>query len=180
MEPLQIAERLKEKFPGEVASVTEFRGQVSVLLAGKARLLDICRHLHDEPELRMDLLRDLTAVDYLGKKEPRFEAVYHIYSIKHRHLVRLKVPVSESDCSIDSVMPVWVGADWHERECYDLFGIEFRGHPDHRRILLPEDWEGHPLRKDYPVEGPGTENEWRGFKEVLEKSERFKEYRWEK
>jgi NADH-quinone oxidoreductase subunit C len=178
VEPLQIAERLKEQFPGEVLSVEEFRGQASVYLK-KERIVDICRFLHDEPDLGMDLLRDLTAVDYLGKKDVRFEVVYHLYSIKHRHLLRLKVPVSEERCSIDSVVPVWVGANWHEREAYDLFGITFAGHPDLRRILLPDDWEGHPLRKDYPTEGPGPEDEWPGFKEVLEKAERLKEYEWE-
>jgi NADH-quinone oxidoreductase subunit C len=179
VEPLQIADKIKENFPDEVLSTSEFRGQVSVLIR-KGRIMDIGRYLHDEPELNMDYLRDLTAVDYLGKKEPRFEVVYHLYSIKHRHLIRLKAEVSDSDCTIDSVMPVWIGADWHERECYDLFGIRFNGHPDLRRILMPEDWEGHPLRKDYPTEGPGPEHEWQGFKEVLDKAEQYKEFEWEK
>ncbi len=179
MEPLQIAGGIKEKFPDDVLSTEEFRGQVSIII-NKERLLDICRYLHKEPGLSMDYLRDLTAVDYLGKKEPRFEVVYHLYSIEHRHLIRLKAPVAEAHCSIDSVVPVWIGADWHERECYDLFGITFKGHPDLRRILLPEDWEGHPLRRDYPAAGPGPEDEWPGFKEVLEKAERLKEYGWEK
>jgi NADH-quinone oxidoreductase subunit C len=179
VEPLQIAEKLREKFPEEVISIDEFRGQVSVVIK-KDRILDIARYLYDEPELDFDYLRDLCGVDYLGKKEPRFEVVYHLYSIKHRHMIRLKAQVPENDCTIHSVMPVWIGANWHERECFDMFGIVFKGHPDLRRILMPEDWEGHPLRKDYPVKGPPPEKEWEGFKEVLEKAERLKEFEWNK
>ncbi len=176
MEPLEIVEKIKEKFPGEVISIKEFRDQVSVTLR-KNKIHDICRYLHDEPELYFDYLTDLCGVDYLGRKDKRFEVVYHLYSIKHRHRLRLKAEVSESDPTIDSVMPVWVGANWHEREAYDLYGIVFRGHPDLRRILMPEDWEGHPLRKDYPVKGP--EKEWPGFLDIIEKSKRFEEYQWE-
>jgi NADH-quinone oxidoreductase subunit C len=177
LEPVQVAERIRENFPSEVLSVGEFRGQVSVLM-GRQRILDVCRFLHDEPELDFDLLRDLTGVDHLGRKQRRFEVVYHLYSIRHKHFIRLKAQVPEDDCRIQSVMPVWVGADWHERECYDMFGIVFEGHPDLRRILMPEDWEGHPFRKDYPLRGPGPESEWRGFREVLDKAERFKKYEW--
>lgn len=180
MEPIQIAEKLKEKFPEEVVSITEFRGQVSAVVK-KDRLLDICRYLHDDPECNMDYLRDLTAVDYpMRKGQPRFEVVYHLYSINHRHMLRLKALVPENDCSIDSVMPVWIGANWHERECFDMFGITFNGHPDLRRILMPEDWQGHPLRKDYPLKGPGPEEEWQGLREILEKAKEFKEFEWEK
>jgi NADH-quinone oxidoreductase subunit C len=177
MEPIQVAERLKEKFPEEVLSTEEFAGQVTVEVR-KDHILDICRYLHDAPELNFDYLRDLTGLDYLGKKDIRFCVVYHLYSIKHGHMIRLKAPVSEGDCSILSVTPVWNVADCNERECYDMFGIVFKGHPDLSRILLPEDWEGHPLRKDYPVKGPGPEGEWKGFKEVLEKSEKLGKYEW--
>jgi NADH-quinone oxidoreductase subunit C len=177
MEPLQIAEGLKTKFPDDVLSIDEYRGQVS-LLVKKYNILDICRYLHDTPEISMDHLRDLTAVDYLGKKDVRFEVVYHLYSIEHRNMLRLKAQVSEDDCSIKSVVPVWQGADCHERECYDLFGVSFEGHPDLRRILLPEDWEGHPLRKDYPLEGPEPEHDWPAYKELLEKSQQLKEHEW--
>jgi NADH-quinone oxidoreductase subunit C len=175
MEASQIAERIKETFPGETLDVREFRGQVSVTLK-KGRLLDICRYLHDDPDLFFDYLVDLCGVDYLGKKNMRFEVVYHLYSMKHRHAVRLKAEVPDGDPSIDSVMPVWTGANWHERECYDMFGIIFNGHPDLRRILLPEDWEGYPLRKDYPLKGP--EKEWPGFLEVLDKAKRYREFEW--
>jgi NADH-quinone oxidoreductase subunit C len=177
MEPLQIADRLKERFPEDVLQTSEFGGQVSVSVK-KENILGISGYLHDEPGLFFDLLRDICGVDYLGKKKPRFEVVYHLYSIKYRHMIRIKARVPEEDPVIDSVMPVWIGANWHERECYDMFGIVFKGHPDLRRILLPEDWEGHPLRKDYPLKGPAPENEWRGFKEVLEISKQCREYEW--
>ncbi|HHN64990.1 MAG TPA: NADH-quinone oxidoreductase subunit C [Nitrospirae bacterium] len=175
MEPLEIAERLKEHFPTEVIAVTEFRGQVSLTIK-KERIVEICRWLHDEPDLYFDYLKDLCGVDYLGRKPVRFEVVYTLYSMKHGHMIRLKAEVSEDDPAIDSVIGIWRGADWHERECYDMFGIEFRGHPDLRRILLPEDWEGHPLRKDYPEKGPAEE--WKGFQEVLDRAERLKVYTW--
>jgi NADH-quinone oxidoreductase subunit C len=175
MEPLQIADKLKERFPEEVLEVKEFRGQVSVTVR-KGRILEICRFLHDASDLYLDYLIDLCGVDYLGKKANRFEVVYHLYSIRHRHALRLKAEVPENDARIDSVMPVWIGVNWHERECYDLFGIVFAGHPDLRRVLLPEDWEGYPLRKDYPVKGPETE--WSGFMDVLERSKKYRQYDW--
>jgi NADH-quinone oxidoreductase subunit C len=175
MEPLEIAEKIKEIFPEEVLTVSEFRGQVSVTLR-KNRIRDIACYLHDDPDLSFDYLIDVCGVDYLGKKEKRFEVVYQLYSIKHRRALRLKAEVSEEDPTIDSVTAVWVGANWHERETFDLYGIKFKGHPDLRRILLPEDWEGHPLRKDYPVQGPAKE--WSGFEDVLERSRRFKDYEW--
>ncbi len=154
MEALQVAEKIKERFPEEVLDVKEFRGQVSVTLK-KERILDICRFLHDDPELFFDYLVDVCGVDYLGKNEKRFEVVYHLYSIKHRHALRLKAEVADDKPSIDSVMPVWIGANWHEREAYDMYGIVFNGHPDLRRVLMPEDWEGYPLEKRLSVTGPG-------------------------
>lgn len=175
MEPLEIAEKIKERFPLEVVGVTSFRDQVSVTV-NRGKIVDICRYLHDDPDLGFDYLRDLCGADYLGKKEPRFEVVYHLYSVRYRHMIRLKAQVPEKDPKIDSVTSVWIGADWHERECFDMYGIVFKGHPDLKRILMPEDWEGHPLRKDYPLEGP--EKEWPGFVEVLEKAKRYREFEW--
>jgi NADH-quinone oxidoreductase subunit C len=175
MEALQIADKIKEKFPEEVLEVKEFRGQVSVTLK-KSKILDICRYLHDDPELFFDYLIDVCGVDYQGKKDKRFEVVYHLYSIKNRHALRLKAEVSGENPAIHSVVPVWAGANWHEREAFDMFGIVFQGHPDLRRILMPEDWEGFPLRKDYPLRGP--EKEWPGFTEVLDKSKRLREFDW--
>jgi len=177
LEPVQIAEKIQGQFPDAVLSTSEYAGQVSVTVK-KESIVDICRFLHDDQDTQMDLLRDICGVDYLGKRDVRFEVVYHLYSIGQRHMIRLKAPVSEEDATIASVTPVWSGANCHERECFDMFGINFEGHPDLRRVLMPEDWEGHPLRKDYPLEGPGPEEEWKGFKEVLEKAERLKEFEW--
>ncbi|RME64525.1 MAG: NADH-quinone oxidoreductase subunit C [Nitrospirae bacterium] len=177
MEPLEIASLLKEKFPEEVREIKEFRGQVSVTVK-RDRILEIMRFLKETPELDFDLLKDLCGVDYLGKKDVRFEVVYTLYSLKHKHMIRIKAEVPESDCEIDSVVPIWRGADWHEREAYDLFGIAFRGHPDLRRILLPENWEGHPLRKDYPVAGPEPEADWKGFREVVSLHKQLEKYQW--
>lgn len=175
MEPKEIAETIRDRYPAEVKEIKEFRGQVSVI-AKKDRIKEIMKYLHDAPELYFDYLEDLCGVDYLGRKEPRFEVVYHIYSIRHRHIIRIKAEVPEDDCAIDSVTDIWAGANWHERECYDLFGIAFNGHPDPRRILLPEDWEGYPLRKDYPLKADLGDMEWKGYKEVLETAERNRQY----
>ncbi len=167
MEPLEIADLIKKKFPEEVKDVVEFRGQVSVTVK-KDKILEIMRFLHDTPELYFDYLVDVCGVDYLGKKDVRFEVVYHLLSIKYNHRIRIKAEVPEDDCSIDSVVTIWAGANWHERECYDMFGISFKGHPDLRRILMPEDWEGYPLRKDYPLKSDLGAKEWKQFKEVIE------------
>ncbi len=155
MDPLQIAKMIEEKFAGQVLETTTHAGQVSVTVK-REMITDICRYLHDEPSLRMDHLADLTAVDYSaypGDAGPRFEVVYNLISTVHRHRVRLKVRLPEEDPTIDTVSQIWNTANWHERETYDLMGIKFAGHPDLRRILLPEDWEGHPLRKEYPLKG---------------------------
>ncbi len=177
MEPLEIANLLKERFPEEVLQIKEFRGQVSVVVK-KDRILEIMKFLKETPELDFDFLKDLCGVDYLGKKSVRFEVVYTLYSMRHKHMIRIKAEVPEDECEIDSVVSIWRGADWHERECYDLFGIKFRGHPDLRRILLPEDWEGHPLRKDYPVQGPPLEEDWSGYREVINLARELEKYQW--
>ena len=155
MDPLQIAKMIEENFLGQVLGTTIHAGQVGVSLK-KDRIRDVCRYLRDEPLVRMDLLADLTAVDYSaypGDSGPRFEVVYNMISTTHRHRIRLKARVPEEDPRIDSVSSVWQTANWHERETFDLMGITFDGHPDLRRILLPEDWEGYPLRKEYPLKG---------------------------
>ncbi|MGE5172586.1 MAG: NADH-quinone oxidoreductase subunit C [Betaproteobacteria bacterium] len=155
MDPLQIAKMIEEKFTGQVLGTTMHAGQVGVMLK-KEMIKDICLFLRDEPTIKMDHLADLTAVDfsrYPGDAGARFEVVYNLISTAHRHRIRLKVRVPEEDSRIDSVASIWHTANWHERETYDLMGIRFDGHPDLRRILLPEDWEGHPLRKEYPLKG---------------------------
>lgn len=162
MEPLEIVNGLKDKFFSEIVDVVEFRDQVSVSVK-REKLLDICRYLYDDPDMHMDYLSDLCGVDYPDRKY-RFEVVYNLYSLKYRHRIRIKALLPADDPVVESVVPVWSGANWHEREACDMYGIIFNGHPDLRRILLPEDWEGYPLRKDYPLKGP--DREYKGFEEV--------------
>jgi len=155
MDPEQIAKSIEEKFPAQVLGTVTHAGQVGVRLKPEM-ITDICRFLHDDPSLKMDHLADVTAVDYStypGDTGPRFEIVYNMISTVHRHRIRLKVRVPEDAPRIDTVSSIWHTADWHERETYDLMGIIFNGHPDLRRILLAEDWVGHPLRKEYPLKG---------------------------
>jgi NADH-quinone oxidoreductase subunit C len=175
LEPAEIADKIADQFLDDFLDIITFGDQVSVIVK-KGRIFDICRYLHDEPTLSFDHLQDLTAVDYLGKKDVRFEVVYNLYSIRYHHKIRIRAQVYENDPKINSVVPIWAGANWHERECFDMFGIVFIGHPDLRRILLPEDWEGHPLRKDYPTKGP--EKEWSGFTELVEYTKKLQEFEW--
>ncbi len=173
MEPLEIAKKVKERFPDQVVDVQECRGQVGVIVK-KDKIVEILRWLHDDPAMQLNHLADLCGVDYLGKKDVRFEVVYNLYSIPLRHKIRIRAQVPEDDCNIDSVTSIWMGANWHERECFDLVGITFNNHPDLRRILLPEGWEGHPLRKDYPLDGGGKN--WSGYDEVVERSKKLRKY----
>ena len=134
-----------------VVEVIEFRGETTVVVPG-SHLLRAAEFLASEPSLRFTFLADLTAVDRFPL-EPRFELNYQLLSIEKALRLRLRVRLSGADPSVQTVTSVWPTANWHEREVFDLFGIAFHGHPDLRRILMPEEWEGHPLRKDYPVEG---------------------------
>ena len=145
-----VASRLHEAFPGAVLEVAAFRDEVTITVE-RETIVRICHFLKENPDLRYDFLADLCGVDWLGKREPRFEVVYNLYSIPRGDRIRMKVRVPEG-AEVPSVTGVWSTANWHEREVFDMFGIRFVGHPDLRRILMPEDWEGHPLRKDYPVE----------------------------
>lgn len=175
MQPKEIAEHIKDRFPTEVRDINEFRGQASVTVR-KDKIKDIVKCLHGTPELYFNYLEDLCGVDWFEKKETRFEVVYHLYSLRHRHMIRIKAEVPEEDSNIDSVVDIWAGADWHERECYDMYGIVFKGHPDMRRILMPEDWQGHPLRKDYPLKSDLGEMEWNRYKEVVETANKNRQY----
>ncbi|HEX9874221.1 MAG TPA: NADH-quinone oxidoreductase subunit C [Deferrimonas sp.] len=145
--------KLKEKFSAAVLGVAEFREETTVTVK-KEDIVAISTFLKEE--LGYNFLCDLCGVDYLGEA-PRFMVVYNLYNIATKDRLRVKVPVEESDPRVDSVIGVWGTANWHERECWDLMGISFNNHPDLRRILMPADWEGHPLRKDYPLQGPGRE-----------------------
>ena len=113
-------------------------------------LVDLCRWLRDNPEYDMSSLSFVSAIDW----PDRFEVVYHLVSLARAHSVTLKVPVPKDDARVPSVVAIWQGADWHERETYDLFGITFEGHPNLRRIMMSADWKGYPLRKDYVYEDP--------------------------
>lgn len=144
---------LRARFADSIISAKKFRDEVTVTV-GKEEIINICRFLKEN--LQYNLLTDVTAVDYLGKV-PRFMMVYHLYSIPNKERLRIKAPVAEYDLTIDSLVPIWKSANWLEREVYDLFGIIFNNHPDLRRILMPNDWVGHPLRKDYPLQGPERE-----------------------
>jgi NADH-quinone oxidoreductase subunit C len=146
-----VVEHLRAWNPNAIEEVIEFRGETTIVLPRKI-LRAAAERCRDNAELQFNLLTDATCVDRFPH-EPRFEVSYHLVSIPRRHKIRLQVRLAGSDAAIDSLVPVWPGANWLEREIFDLMGIRFTGHPDLRRILLPEDWEGHPLRKDYPVEG---------------------------
>ena len=135
---------IEAKFP--ILSKTEFRGETTLVVEPE-KIVEVCAHAKS---LGFDMLIDLSSVDNFGQ-EPRFEVVYELYSLEGNYSLRLKTTVSEDNLEIDSVVSVWETANWHEREVYDMMGIRFRNHPDLRRILMPEDWEGHPLRKDYEV-----------------------------
>lgn len=146
-----VAECLRSWNPKAVAEVIEFRDETSIVVP-RELLRATADHCRGNAKLQYNFLTDATCVDRTPA-EPRFELNYHLVSIPRREKVRLRVWVSGDDPTVDSLVPVWPGANWLEREIYDLFGIRFNGHPDLRRILLPDDWEGHPLRRDYPVEG---------------------------
>jgi NADH-quinone oxidoreductase subunit C len=143
--------KLKEKFPNSILEVTTFRGEVTVTVS-KGEIFEICKFLHSNPDLQYHLLTDLCGLDFFPQT-PRFGVVYLLCSLKNNQRLRLKVRVGETE-SIPSVESIWKVANWYEREAYDLFGILFENHPDLRRILMWDGYEGYPLRKDYPAEGP--------------------------
>ncbi|MBI4454316.1 MAG: NADH-quinone oxidoreductase subunit C [Acidobacteria bacterium] len=143
-----LVSRIQEKFPGAVLAAQSFLGQ-KILTVDPLVVLPLCDFLKHDPECNFDLLEDVTAVDF-PERDKRFVVVYQLCSIRRNVQVRLKCNIAEND-KVASVTSVWSVANWLEREVYDMFGIIFLGHPDLRRILLPEDWVGHPLRKDYDV-----------------------------
>ncbi|RJP68748.1 MAG: NADH-quinone oxidoreductase subunit C [Candidatus Abyssobacteria bacterium SURF_17] len=143
--------KLREQFADRVQVLPTPADGMDTVKVKREDILDVCMFLRTDGDLDYDLMRDLTCVDYIHEK-PRFEVVYHLYSIYYSHAVRLKVRLEERDPAIDTVTGVWVGANWYEREAYDLYGIKFNNHPDLRRILLYPEFVGHPLRKDYPID----------------------------
>jgi NADH-quinone oxidoreductase subunit C len=147
-----ILEKLQEKFASEILASHQEKGELTAIVR-KDRIHDLLKLLKDDPELSFEILMDVCGVDYLKLGEtPRFEVVYHLYSVSKNHRLRLRVKVPEEDMTIASATDLWKSADWHEREAYDMFGFQFTGHPNLKRILLFEGFEGHPLRKDYPME----------------------------
>jgi NADH-quinone oxidoreductase subunit C/D len=149
-------DKINAQFPDAVLQVEEISGDVMITLEASA-LLEVCRFLHDEANLQYDLLLFVTGVDRLDMGiEPRFATVYSLYSLSHHHRIMLRAPLAGNAPSCPSVASIWPAANWHEREMYDLMGIVFEGHPSLCRILLPDEWVGHPLRKDYPLGGEPT------------------------
>jgi NADH-quinone oxidoreductase subunit C/D len=151
-----LLESLMKTFPDAVLSIeADTERQEIMARVAPSRIVDVARWLHDTPEAAFDHITDICSADYPDDLE-RFEVIYHLLSLPHRRRIRLKARVTEDDPTIPSLTSIWKGADFMEREVYDLMGIKFSGHPDLRRILLPEDYEeGHPLRKDFPTEGRG-------------------------
>lgn len=137
--------------PEAITGIDEIADQ-SVVFVKPEAIADLCRFLHDSQDLAYLYLSDITAVD-LPDAEYRYQVVYNLYSFMNNDWLRLKVPLFAAKPEIQSITDIWVGADWLEREVFDMFGITFTGHPDMTRILMPDDWKGHPLRKDYPMKG---------------------------
>ena len=151
----QISEKLQTHFKDSIESINEFRGELTVVVK-KHTIVSLCRFLHDDSDLQFDSLRDICGADYY-RPDDRFEVIYNLYSLKNKFRLRIKIRVDEVDLHVPSVTGVWSTADWHERETYDMFGIVFDGHPDLRRMYMPEEFEYYPLRKDFPLMGiPGS------------------------
>jgi NADH-quinone oxidoreductase subunit C len=149
MEPIFL-KKLKERFSEDIKDIYEAFDLHTVVVA-KEKIVEVCHFLRDDPKLRFNYLSDVCGVDYFPKA-PRFEVVYHLYSIPFKHRIRLKCRIDEGE-RVPTVVGIWKTANWHERETYDMYGIVFEGHPDLRRIYLWEGFDGHPMRKDYPLKG---------------------------
>jgi len=149
-----ILARLAERFGEGIRETHDFRGDPTAVV-DRSAMVEVLRFCRDDPELRFEILMDLTAVDYLtypGREDgPRLEVVYHLYSLSHTHRLRVKVRLEADDARVPTAVPLWPIANWFEREVWDMFGIRFDGHPDLRRLLMYEEFQGHPLRKDYPA-----------------------------
>ncbi len=165
-----LIDSLNSNFPDSVLDVTTFRNETTFLIK-KEIVQEVCLYLKEKFDFKF--IVDITAVDYLERKAPRYEVVYYLHMFGRDYTenlrIRLKVEVSEEDAKILSVTPVWSGANWLEREVYDLFGIEFIGHPDLRRMLMPEDYDAHPLKKDFDVRN--REPSKRCFERALKEGE---------
>ena len=175
-QPTAAVLALQERWGDAIESVEQNRGQWRVELSDREPLLDMVRHLRETPELAFESLVDVTALDHYGE-EPRFRALYVLRSMKLREEIILKVKVPEAVETVDTWAPsltsLFPTANWLEREAYDMFGIHFRGHPDMRRIMMPEIFEDYPLRKDFPMEGKMTDHQWAEW--VIMRAQRVEE-----
>ncbi len=165
---------LQQRFGADVLGYTEWRGQTVVRIRAAANV-SILTFLRDDPSARFEMLTDVTAVDslrlpsdMLQEYPERFAVVYQLTSLTHNARLRIKAYVPEDPCEIDSISGLWAAANWGEREVFDMFGIVFRGHPDLKRILMPDNYEGHPLRKDYPLKGRGERDNFPKYTEIPE------------
>jgi NADH-quinone oxidoreductase subunit C len=152
LQPPACISALQTALSGAIDRVSYWVGDWTLILPA-SRLLEVATYLRDTPGAQFDFCSDVTATDW-PPRDRRFDVIYCLYSTVLRHRVRLKVRLGDGE-GVPSVSRVWAGANWLEREVFDMFGIRFDGHPDLRRILMPDDWQGHPQRKDYPLEGPG-------------------------
>lgn len=151
----RVLEKLRQQFPDAILESKEFRGELTIVVP-KEKIVEVCRFLRDDSELRYDFLSDLCGIDmYIPVN--RFGVIYNLFSLSTKHRLRLKTFTQEENPKVPTVTGVWPTANWHERETYDMFGIVFEGHPDLRRMYMPEEFEYHPLRKDFPLMGiPGS------------------------
>lgn len=148
----ELVSSLRKEHADWITDVVEAFGEVTLTVA-REHIVAVCEHLKGAPGFEFDMLSDICGADRGPEEEPRFEVNYHLFSTKRFHRLRLKVLLNEEDAKVQTVTGVWRTANWHERETFDLLGVVFEGHPDLRRILLPDDWQGHALRKDFPLRG---------------------------
>jgi NADH-quinone oxidoreductase subunit C len=150
--PAELVSALRRDNEAWFSEVVEAFGELT-LVVPREHVAAVCAHLKAAPGFEFDMLSDITGVDRGPEEEPRFEVNYHLFSTKRYHRLRLKLLLDQEDTHVPTVTGVWRTANWHERETFDMFGVIFDGHPDLRRILLPDDWQGHALRKDFPLRG---------------------------
>lgn len=151
----KILERIKSKLGDQIQDVNDFRDELTIRV-GKEHIVDICKFLKEDEDLCFDFLADLFGID-MNTAQDRFGVIYNLYSLKNKFRIRLKTYTQENDPKVPSVTGIWKTANWHEREVFDMFGIIFEGHPDLRRIYMPEDFQYYPLRKEFPLMGiPGS------------------------
>lgn len=151
----KILEKLRAYSTESILTTSEFRGD-PVVTVRKNDIVKVCQYLRDDEDFDFDSIRDIVGID-MYRPEDRFEVVYNLYSLKNKYRLFLKVLVDEQDLKVPTIIGIWRGADWMERETFDMFGIVFEGHPDLRRIYMPEEFEYYPLRKEFPLMGiPGS------------------------